>query len=133
MYEEQFIGEIRMFTGNFPPKGWAFCDGAVFDQDKHQALFSLLGYKFGEYHRGSPRLPDLRSRVPVNHERGSKDYDTGKAVGTETASVRKNMPGHYQAGAPTQFKATEPGYSIIQPVLAVNFIIALEGVFPQRP
>lgn len=133
MYEEQFIGEIRMFTGNFPPRGWAFCDGKEFDTEKDIALFSLLGYQFGNARQRIARLPDLRSRVPVNHDRGSKDYDTGSAMGTETASASKNMPGHYKAAAPTQFKAAEPNYSIIQPVLAVNFIIALEGVFPQRP
>lgn len=135
--EEQFVGEIRMFTGNFAPKGWAFCDGRVYDHKKNQLLFSVLGYNFGEYSKGIPRLPDLRSRVPVSTNRDSRSaltkYEIGEAAGAETASASKNMPGHYQAGSPTQFKAADVKHSIIQPVLAVNFIIALEGVYPQRP
>jgi microcystin-dependent protein len=133
--EEQFIGEIRMFTGNQPPKGWAFCDGAEFDIEKNMLLFSLLGNKFGYVSHRIARLPDMRSCVPINYGeiKGSGYCVVGTSMGTETASAGKNMPGHYKAGAPTQFKAAGANHSIVQPVLAVNFIIALEGVFPPRP
>ena len=133
--DEQFIGEIRIFSGNFAPKGWAFCNGAQFDIEKNTALFSLLGYQFGDARQRIARLPDLCSRVPINYGemKGSGYHDVGTSMGTETASASKNMPGHYKAAAPTQFKAAEANHSIIQPVLAVSFIIALEGVFPTRP
>ncbi|MDB5126738.1 phage tail protein [Mucilaginibacter sp.] len=133
--DEQFIGEIRMFSGDFAPKGWAFCNGAQFDTKKNTFLFSLLGYHFGDVSQRIARLPDLRSRVPINYGeiKRSEYYEVGTSMGTEKASASKSMPGHYKAGAPTQFKAAEVNHSIIQPVLAVNFIIALEGVYPPRP
>ena len=61
-----FIGEIRMFAGNFAPVGWAFCNGAIIPIDQNDALFNLIGTTYGGDGQTTFALPDLQSRVPVH-------------------------------------------------------------------
>lgn len=63
---EPFIGEIKMFAGNFPPRGYAFCDGQTLDISSHTALFSILGTMYGGDGRTNFKLPDLRGRLAVH-------------------------------------------------------------------
>ena len=63
---EPFLGEVRLFTFNFPPKGWALCYGQLLPINQNQALFSLLGTTFGGDGRVNYALPDLRGRVPIH-------------------------------------------------------------------
>lgn len=65
-----FIGEIRMFAGNFAPRSWAFCDGQLLAVSQNDALFSLLGTTYGGDGRTTFALPDLRGRVPVHKGTG---------------------------------------------------------------
>jgi microcystin-dependent protein len=135
MYNDHFLGEIRMFTGDFPPKGWAFCDGSPVSARQNPALFSLLYDRYGAINNDTVRLPDLRSRVPIGKGAGyglSIDYEIGNAVGTETVSAVKSIPARYKAQSPVKFTDIQPNQSLIQPVFAVNFIIAIEGMFPSR-
>lgn len=135
-YGDYFIGEIRMFTGNFAPKGWAFCDGSPVNARQNPALFTLLYDRYGSINPETVRLPDLRSRVPIHSGIGNNlsiPYETGDYVGTETVSDFKGINSRYKAESPTQFTAMPANQSLIQPVLTVNFIIALEGEFPRRP
>jgi len=72
---EPFIAEIRMMSFNFPPKGWAFCNGQLLPINQNQALFSLLGTTFGGDGRVNFGLPDLQGRVPIHmgsHALGEK-------------------------------------------------------------
>ena len=66
---EPFVGEIRMFAGNFAPRGWAFCDGQLLAVSQNDALFSLLGTLYGGDGVSTFGLPDLRGRVPVHAAR----------------------------------------------------------------
>ena len=68
---DPFIGEIRMFAGNFPPKDWAFCDGSLIPIARNTALFSLLGTNFGGDGRVTFALPNLRDRVPLHWGQGA--------------------------------------------------------------
>src|SRR5690348_12719602 len=61
-----FLSEIRIMSFNFPPKGWALCDGQLLPINQNQALFSLLGTTYGGDGRVNFALPDLRSRVPIH-------------------------------------------------------------------
>ena len=125
-----------MFTGDFAPRGWAFCDGSPVSARQNPALFSLLYDRYGSINNETVRLPDLRSRVPIHSGIGNNlsiPYETGNYVGTETVSDFKGIPARYKAESPTQFTAMPAKQSLIQPVLTVNFIIALEGEFPRRP
>ena len=63
---EPFIGEIRMISFTFPPKGWAFCNGQLLPINQNQALFALLGTYYGGDGRVNFALPDLRARVPIH-------------------------------------------------------------------
>src|SRR6478672_7371775 len=61
-----FIGEIRMFAGNFAPVGWAFCNGALIPIAENDALFNLIGTTYGGDGQNTFALPDLQSRIPVH-------------------------------------------------------------------
>ena len=63
---EPFLGEVRVFSFNFAPKGWAFCNGQLFPINQNQALFSLLGTTFGGDGRVNFALPDLRGITPIH-------------------------------------------------------------------
>jgi len=63
---EPFLSEIRLMSFDFPPKGWAFCNGQLLPINQNQALFSLLGTTFGGDGRVNFALPDLRGRVPIH-------------------------------------------------------------------
>lgn len=63
---EPFLGEIRMMSFNFPPKGWAYCNGQFLPINQNQALFSLLGTQFGGNGQTTFALPNLRGQVPIH-------------------------------------------------------------------
>lgn len=67
---EPFIGEIRIFAGNFAPRAWAFCDGQLLSVSQNDALFSLFGTIYGGDGRNTFALPDLRSRIPIHQGTG---------------------------------------------------------------
>ena len=67
---EPFLAEIRMFAGNFAPRGWAFCDGQLLPINQNQSLYSLLGTTYGGDGRTTFGLPDLRGRASLHPGRG---------------------------------------------------------------
>ena len=170
---ETFLGEIRMFAGNFAPTGWAFCQGQLLPIAQNQALFSLLGTTYGGDGRTTFALPDLRGRVPVGFGQGPglSNRVIGEQFGSELVTLNINqMPSHNHtvnavttegnlnlptnslpantkaldkeysdANANTTMKATmvnptggNQPFGVTQPSLGVNFIIALQGIFPSR-
>lgn len=94
---EPFIGEIRMFAGNFAPRGWAFCDGQSLSIAQYSALFSLLGTIYGGDGRTDFRLPDLRGRAPIHQGQGPglTNRLIGSRGGTETVTLTTaQIPAH---------------------------------------
>lgn len=90
---DSYIGEIRMFAGDYAPQGWAFCNGQVLSISENEALYSLLGTTFGGDGQTTFGLPDLRGRVPV-HPDGTTIVQGSKG-GTETVTLTENqMPQH---------------------------------------
>ncbi|CAM2009317.1 phage tail protein [Acanthopleuribacter pedis] len=81
---EPYLGEIRIFSFNFVPRGWAACNGAILPISQNQSLYSLIGTFYGGDGRTSFALPDLRGRVPVH--RGVM-FSLGTRTGGETASL----------------------------------------------
>lgn len=67
---EPYLGEIKMFAGNFAPRGWAFCEGQLLPISSNQGLFSLLGTMYGGDGRTTFALPDLRGRAPIGFGTG---------------------------------------------------------------
>lgn len=94
---DAFIGEIRMFGGNFAPHSWMFCNGQILSIAEYQALFALLGTTYGGDGVSTFALPDLRGRVPVHQGQspGLSNYPMGQRTGSETVTLSINqIPGH---------------------------------------
>ena len=97
---EPFVGEIRMFAGNFAPRGWAFCDGQLLAVSQNDALFSLLGTIYGGDGRTTFGLPDLRGRIPIHagHGPGLSERRLGAKSGAEKVTLTVNqLPSHTHA------------------------------------
>lgn len=94
---EGFIGEVRIFAGNFAPRSWAFCEGQLLPISQNSALFSILGTTYGGDGRTTFGLPDLRGRVPVGQGNGPglSDYRLGAKGGRERVTLTVNeLPSH---------------------------------------
>jgi microcystin-dependent protein len=86
---DQFLGEIRVFGFNFPPTGWAQCNGQLLLIGQNSALFALLGTTYGGNGSTTFALPDLSGSVAVNHGQapGLSLYDLGEAGGADTVTL----------------------------------------------
>lgn len=114
---QPYIGEIRIFAGNFPPAGWAFCDGQLMSISENDTLFTLIGTTYGGDGQETFGIPDLRGRVPVHQGTGGGvTYLIGENGGAETVTLTPNqMPIHTHALVSTATPAsvgTPSGQSI---------------------
>ena len=94
---EPYVGEIRMFAGNFAPRGWSFCDGQLLSVSQNDALFSLLGTIYGGDGRTTLGLPDLRGRIPIHAGSGPglSTRRLGAKAGAEKVTLVLNeLPSH---------------------------------------
>jgi microcystin-dependent protein len=98
---DPYIGEVRMFAGNFAPQGWATCDGQNLSIADYQTLFSLIGTTYGGDGQVTFRLPDLRSRLPLHQGQGQRQGQglssrvLGEVGGVETVTLTAaQLPGH---------------------------------------
>jgi len=89
---EPFLTEIRLFTFNFPPKGWAFCNGQFLPINQNQAMFALLGTMFGGNGQTTFALPDFRDRIPIHTGNGHTLGEKG-GENSHTVSISE-MPTH---------------------------------------
>lgn len=90
-----YVGEIKLFGGNFAPAGWAFCNGQLLAISENETLFQLIGTTYGGDGQSTFALPDLRGRVPLHMGAG---YTLGQMGGAEKATLTLNkMPGHAHA------------------------------------
>ena len=170
---EPFIAEIRIFAGNFAPRGWAFCDGQLLPVSQNTALFSLIGTTCGGDGRTTTALPNLQGRAPMHPGRGPglTSRRLGQSGGVETVTLSEaQIPSHNHPLMASVEDADddEPGsnrslattvgtaiystnqnpvsmanealpatggsqsHNNMQPYLAINFIIALIGLYPSR-
>ncbi len=114
---EPFVGEIRMFAGNFAPRGWAYCDGQLLAISQNDALFSLLGTIYGGDGRTSFGLPDLRGRIPVHAGTGPglSNRRLGAKSGVENVTLTTNqLPSHTHPikGTNDAANSTEPANNL---------------------
>lgn len=92
-----YVGEIRIFSMPFAPKGWAQCNGQLLSIQQNQALFSLLGTTYGGNGTTTFQLPDLRGRVALSFGRSmtGSTYNLGQSAGTENVTLQiNNLPMH---------------------------------------
>ncbi|HHY74361.1 MAG TPA: phage tail protein [Bacillus bacterium] len=89
---ESYVGEIRMFGGNYAPRGWALCDGSVLNIAENEILFSLIGTTYGGDGVNTFKLPDLRGRIPIHR---SQTHPLGQLGGVEKVTLTSGqMPVH---------------------------------------
>jgi microcystin-dependent protein len=174
---DPFIAEVKIFAGNFAPRGWAFCDGQLLSIAQNTALFSLVGTTYGGDGRTTMGLPNLQGRAPMHPGNGPglTPRRLGETGGVQTVTLTAaQMPSHTHTAQVT----TQPGsdddpqndavlgagstpatllygaststldgemagaalanygggqaHNNLQPVLALNYIIALVGLYPSR-
>ncbi len=169
---EPFVAEIRIFAGNFAPRGWAFCDGQLLPVSQNTALFSLIGTTYGGDGRTTTALPNLQGQAAMHPGRGPglTSRRLGQRGGVEMVTLSEaQMPSH--SHNPLRVETDEPGedndpaanarparagiyaasanlqamasgsltntggsqaHNNLQPFIAMNFIIALVGLYPSR-
>ncbi|HEX8167382.1 MAG TPA: tail fiber protein [Beijerinckiaceae bacterium] len=178
---DPFLSEIKIVSFNFPPKGWALCNGQLLPINQNQALFALLGTTYGGNGQTTFALPNLRGQVPIHMGNG---HTLGEAAGSTAVTLnQQQMPSHTHQMMASNVIATndldglEPGptkalaqglvslpnqqttpaniygtgpvgptmnakvvsnaggsqpHNNMMPYLVLNFIIALQGIFPSR-
>ena len=109
---DPFVGEIRMFAGNFAPKGWAFCAGQLMPISQNTALFSLLGTMYGGDGKSTFALPNLQGSVPLHSGQGAglTDRFQGEAGGSSNVTLLSSeLPPHnHQASGAAGTGPTNP-------------------------
>ena len=165
---EPFLSEIKIVSFNFPPKGWALCNGQFLPINQNQALFALLGTTYGGNGQTTFALPNLRGRVPIHF---SPSHILGEAAGSTSVTINiQQLPTHMHPLSATTAQATTNSpagnmmlaqstgtqlyggasaltamapnaisnvggsqpHNNMMPYLVLNFIIALQGIFPSR-
>src|SRR5215210_3159178 len=176
---QPYVGELRMFAGNFAPAGWMFCEGQLLPISENEALFQLIGTTYGGDGQSTFGLPDLQGRVPLHMGQGNglSSYVIGQAAGVESVTLTtQTIPthNHFSQIAASPATSTSPGNNILaneaignpqatcfsygpfggtqsalatatlgitggsqphenqQPLLVLNFIISLFGVYPSQ-
>src|SRR6476620_6943937 len=108
---EPFIGEIRMFAGNFAPAGWAFCNGAILPISENESLFNLIGTTYGGDGQQTFALPDLQGRITVHAGTGGDgiSYQIGEKGGVESVTLTVNqIPAHSHVPVASSAAGTLP-------------------------
>jgi microcystin-dependent protein len=146
---EPFLGEIRMFAGNFAPKGWAFCNGQVLSIAQNTALFSILGTTYGGNGQTTFALPELQGRVPMHWGQGPglTPRTLGESSGSESVTlVSTQIPAHTHSLSASSTQGDQPspdgnvpavtvdtngqllnGYSAVENVRMANTSVGLYG------
>ncbi|HLW53970.1 MAG TPA: tail fiber protein [Candidatus Angelobacter sp.] len=163
---EPFLAEIKIISWNFPPKGWAFCNGQLLPINQNQALFSILGTTYGGDGRVNFGLPNLQGRTPVHVGNGivlgEQGGETAHTLNISELPAHAHTPVGSSTNPPTSPSAAGMLWSAnnaqpfagsanvamnpacvlptggsqphenMSPYLVLNFIIALQGIFPSQ-
>jgi len=164
---EPFLGEVKLVSFNFAPKGWALCNGQLLPINQNQALFSILGTTYGGNGTTNFALPNLQGRTPAhpgpslvqlgasggvesvtlttsqipahNHLLGSVNQATGEAPIGNVFAAKQRRGVDFYAAPPANVPINSQDvvgqsqpHENRQPFLALNFVIALQGIFPSR-
>jgi microcystin-dependent protein len=177
--QQPYLGDVRMFGGNFAPIQWAFCAAGLLSIAQNTALYSLLGTTFGGDGVSTFALPDMRGRIPIGQGQGPglSNYVVGQMAGSEQVTLfLSNLPGHNHslnatqqaantstigstvllgtattssgtphlyaplsgntpaplASAAVSMSGNSQAHNNMMPTLTLNFVIALQGIYPSR-
>jgi microcystin-dependent protein len=127
---DPFVAEIRIFPFNFPPKGWAWCDGQLMPISQNTALFSLLGTTYGGDGKSTFALPDMQGNAPMHPGQGPglSLHDLGETGGSDTITLLESeIPSHSHT-----FRASNQQGDVQQPTPTTSFARA-NGALPMVP
>src|SRR5438876_3632632 len=105
---QPYVGEIRMFAGNFAPAGWMFCQGQLLPISENETLFQLIGTTYGGDGQATFALPDLRGRIPLHQGNGFTLAETGGVEEVTLKVVQIAAHSHPMLGSINQASATDP-------------------------
>ena len=135
--QDAMIGEIRMFAGNFAPRGWQFCEGQLLNISQNDALFSILGTTYGGDGRTTFALPDLRGRTPLHPDKRARIQPV--VIGATGGSTKTNLLNQSLQAAPVEkgqngigVPDVSSGVEVRPPFIGINYIIAVYGTYPSR-
>jgi microcystin-dependent protein len=132
---ESYVGEVRMFGGNFAPTGWAFCDGQLLAISEFEALFNLIGTTYGGDGMSTFGLPDLRSRTPIHQGQGTglSSRIIGEMGGQESVALTvQQTPGHGHAAVAAAVTGDQTSLSRALPANSVT-ITPYANTAPDSP
>lgn len=109
---QPYVGEIRMFAGNFAPAGWMFCEGQLLPISENETLFQLIGTTYGGDGQSTFALPDLRGRIPLHQGNGFILAETGGAEEITLTAAQIPAHSHLLLGSTNAATATAPGSSV---------------------
>ena len=139
--QEPLLGEIKIFSGTFAPRGYSFCDGRTLSISGNDALYSIIGNTYGGDGRTTFNLPDLSGRAPVHF---------GQVSGTSLPTVRIGekygnaftrliqtkeifgLPDEQCLSTTNQITQTSSGQYYHNPIIGMNYVIAIVGTYPSR-
>ena len=116
--DQPYVGEIRIFAGNFPPNGWMFCEGQTLPISQNEVLFQLIGTTYGGDGQETFNLPNLSSRVPIHMGTGpdGTTYQLGELAGVEQVTLTtQQIPSHTHplTASTNAGSATPPGSNVL--------------------
>jgi microcystin-dependent protein len=118
---QPYVGEIRMFAGNFAPAGWSFCDGQLLPISENEALFQLIGTTYGGDGQSDFALPDMRGRIPVHAGTRTGDgvtIQTAETGGSEAVTLTVNQIPAHAHGLRGTSDGASPAYTAANGALA---------------
>src|SRR5690349_2348632 len=130
---QPYVGEIRMFAGNFAPAGWMFCEGQLLPISENETLFQLIGTTYGGDGQETFGLPDLRGRIPIHQGNGFILAETG---GVEEVTLTVNQiptHSHPMLADNVQGGASNPGTNMLAASPNVNLYIQDVANTPLAP
>lgn len=132
---QPFIGEIRMFAGNFAPAGWAFCSGQLMPISQNDAMFVLIGTTYGGDGQETFALPNLQSRVPMHMGNGPDgvNYQLAEAAGTESVTLTvQQIPVHNHAfiGSTAAANTGDPTNKVVAQSPQIAYLIEADPELP---
>lgn len=130
---QPYVGEIRLFAGNFAPAGWMFCEGQLLAISENETLFQLIGTTYGGDGQSTFALPDLRGRIPIHQGNGFTMAETGGAE--EITLTVSQIPAHSHPMLATSDLASEfgPGSQVFAQPQSVDAYVAPPPVVPLSP
>ena len=117
---QPYVGEIRMFAGNFAPAGWMFCEGQLLPISENETMFNLIGTTYGGDGQSTFALPDLRGRLPLHQGNGFTLAETGGAEEITLTVNQMTAHSHPALGSTSTASTTDPTNNLMARVTTAS-------------